>query len=44
VHGRDPSSEKRHLPRISEWNFGALVMLAALSIAGLVIMPEIFTQ
>jgi hypothetical protein len=46
MHGRDPPSEKRHLPRISRWNFGliALVMLTALSIATLMIMPEIFTQ
>jgi Na+(H+)/acetate symporter ActP len=30
----------------SEWNFGviALLVLAALSIAALLIMPEVFTQ
>ncbi len=44
MHGRHPLSETRH--RSFEWNFGliAMVLLAALSLAALLITPEIFIQ
>jgi hypothetical protein len=40
----EPSVKPPRWP--SEWNFGviALLVLAALSIAALLIMPEVFTQ
>jgi hypothetical protein len=44
MHGLDRPIKRARWS--SEWNFGAiaLLMLAALSIAALLIAPEIFTQ